>query len=600
MLTMRFEVWAKAVVVAASCYPLGAVAAVDSGGTVINVKDFGATCDGVTDDSAALNAAMAAARDGEVITLPRGRCRVSNLRPPKWTGNGGSAWSQITIRGTANAWVDDIFGSHNFGSTLYIPSPLPDVPVFSLTATRGIRFEHLNFVGANPPVTGSVAVHLSNYTKNTVFDGVTFAGWDEAVRIGTPGQSRSFNDDELTFRDCWFLKGNVAITNYGTESYAIRVSDSSFITRTAFRMVGSPNSSVMNSFKCHRCTIYSGLIVRYDQGSAGGHSGRDIIVLDEVLFEPSPSSGGDGAGQVFLSDASTVSSTLGLVVRDSTLNLGGDTAAVYDPAFRVIRYFGRGPFIFEGNKVGGLGRIPLEIVSNASGWNGGSLRMSDNVWTTARPTFVRPKGEPRPPLRMHGETYLAEPKLAMSDSHLASYYLGSEDASIAGATRHAASRPPVDLETWTKGSTYEGVDGSGTVRASCRQSGTAGRISSVTATLESGSDMATIEAGQASEARKIQAGMYVTIGASGPLEVRDVVGKTIYLHATWAGPRQPGREVAFSEPVFVKQKFWAVGPPTSGAWSAGDIAWAAIAGTGAPLAWRCTAGGSPGTWEPVR
>jgi hypothetical protein len=53
---------------------------VETGELVVNVKDYGAVLDGVTDDSAAVQAAANAARDlGSTLYLPPGTCRLAGL-----------------------------------------------------------------------------------------------------------------------------------------------------------------------------------------------------------------------------------------------------------------------------------------------------------------------------------------------------------------------------------------------------------------------------------------------------------------------------------------------------------------------------------------
>jgi hypothetical protein len=50
-----------------------------------------------------------------------------------------------------------------------------------------------------------------------------------------------------------------------------------------------------------------------------------------------------------------------------------------------------------------------------------------------------------------------------------------------------------------------------------------------------------------------------------------------------------------------QNKLWSLGgaAPTSGSWSAGDVVWNNAAAANDALGWRCTASGSPGTWEAI-
>lgn len=552
---------------------------------------FGFKCDGTTDDTPAMNAALAACRDGCIVELPPGRCRVSNIQPPKWRGNGGRAWAQITIRGAGAARVDDILGAFNFGSTLYMPHPAPNVPVLNLVGTRGVRLEHLNVVGAYPPVARSVGIWLNGHNKGLTLEDVTIAGFAEHLRVGTPDESTSGNDDEITIRDTFFLNGgtmgsSTAIANYGSESYSIRASDCSFMTTTMFLAHGKSDGTVMNSFKCTRCFSGSETIIKHEvHGGSAGQNSRDIYVIDQLLWEPSTSAGGGAVGRIFITDSLAANNPLGLVITNSTLNTGADVPAAYDPAFRIIRYYGRGPFIFKGNKVGGCGRLPFEIVTNASGWNDAALSFEDNVFTTARPFFIRPPDEPAPALYERGNIVIAESKLSPSDPYMPSLDYGEADPVLRGGRRSNAL-PPRDYETWLAGSTW--VDtGASPTRAVCRQSGTSGTIRGVSVTLVHGADVAQFAGGSNTERRKLRPGQFIRIGGEGIYEVRDLIGGTLHIHPTYPGPSVARAPLEFARPRWFKEQLWATKPPSGPGWSWGDVAWAAAPDATHAAGWSC-------------
>ena len=81
----------------------------DKNAQVINLKDFGAKCDGVTDDTAALQAAVAAAQTGIRIVQPTGVCLTSQplsfTKPIYWHAEAGA---RIKLTGGEHEYVVQI------------------------------------------------------------------------------------------------------------------------------------------------------------------------------------------------------------------------------------------------------------------------------------------------------------------------------------------------------------------------------------------------------------------------------------------------------------------------------------------------------------
>jgi hypothetical protein len=492
--------------------------------------------------------------------------------------------------------MDDMFGANNYGSTIYMPGATDATPVFDLTATRGCTFETLNVIGGSPtsPAPGSAAFVSSNYEQGSVFRDVTIRGFDVGVRIGRSPTETSGNNDFWTFDSC-LIEANTGILNYGNESYGIRANNCFFFGQWAYTTVAQSSSSTMVSFKANRCFfgVQSGIV--YVKTNGVVPNGADMIVLDSCILEPT----GINTGNAMIMDWDQFPppfNTLGFTARNCTFNLGGDTLDVYTPAYRTLRYSGRGPFIFDGNIVGGTGRIVFELATNATGWDAAAARICNNVFTTAR-LFIRwPSGDPFPNLYQQGNLVQAESKLSMGDPPLPPFSMGTPDPLVRQSRPGISRNAPALLETWDFGSVWTNDLGIPLTRHTCRQAGTFGTISGVKATIVAGQDFATLTLGDNSEQRKIVPGSYIMIGDAFYLQVRDVVGTTIYLNQT-ATVTATDETLDFAAPVFFSEQFGAQGPPSSGNWLRGDVAWSITPLPGMPPGWVCVFSGSPGGWQ---
>ena len=117
-----------------------------------NLRDFGAKCDGSTNDTAAWNLAFSTLPAGSILRVPRGRSCVNSLYPP----NG------ITIvgEGTGNAT-----GSSIFGSEIYLISGTNSDLIASASAS-GIILEKLTLNGNMQGNTTGMALNLTTTGSN--------------------------------------------------------------------------------------------------------------------------------------------------------------------------------------------------------------------------------------------------------------------------------------------------------------------------------------------------------------------------------------------------------------------------------------------------
>jgi hypothetical protein len=196
---------------------------------VQNVRNYGATGNGTTDDRAAIQRALDAARPGESVYFPAGTyfiratlaVRTSNVRV---YGDGDAS----TVRGDTVAY--HLFTVHNSGQTL-----------------TAVSFDSLRFLGPrifDKTVNAGNGVGMNNAT-NTQFTACTFEG------CGTPIADGS-NATGTTVNNCRFLDwGNVGI--FANAGAAIR--NSSFEQHDGSAQDGITSHGVYLHSNSNNCVI---------------------------------------------------------------------------------------------------------------------------------------------------------------------------------------------------------------------------------------------------------------------------------------------------------------------------------------------------------
>lgn len=136
-------------------YKAGALSnrsALDKINDVVSVKDFGAIGDGVTDDSASIQAAVTYSNSNQVpIYFPTGtyKCLTSINIPGKVT----------------------LFGTYGFNNSVLVGY---DTSIFNFTSLDDSLFEGLTFQGATAGVTAFKQTVITNYTSNTTWNHCVF------------------------------------------------------------------------------------------------------------------------------------------------------------------------------------------------------------------------------------------------------------------------------------------------------------------------------------------------------------------------------------------------------------------------------------------
>ena len=140
-----------------------------SGNGIMNVMDRGAKCDGVTDDTAAFNAAFGAAvarAGGSTIRIPAGRCVVNATLALTITGN-----KSIRLQGDGRDVSEIVWSGNTDGIVVslasvgfsYFRTPTASAPVF--------RIEGVSLVSAGSGIGGTALSITSNAVSNAASGG---------------------------------------------------------------------------------------------------------------------------------------------------------------------------------------------------------------------------------------------------------------------------------------------------------------------------------------------------------------------------------------------------------------------------------------------
>jgi hypothetical protein len=271
-------------------------------GPIVSVMAYGAKGDGVTDDTAAINAALAALPNGGALYLPSGTYRVFRASQPD-----NIICDNLTIFGDGPATI--INGNPFFAlpSTDYSQN----VVVFQATGRNNITIRDMSFVGACGPVTlrectnikilnirddaqlvgGDVhSFTITNITQSDTAPVITYSGSDPIrtgfnshyVITGVVGMSQ-INGQTITIRNLnttakTFEPGGMA-ENYvfPTGSYSAYVSGG-----TATRGVNYMRSMSVYVHKCedvlvHGCTFLNNKNGVYVSGDSSKYTSRCIV-----------------------------------------------------------------------------------------------------------------------------------------------------------------------------------------------------------------------------------------------------------------------------------------------------------------------------------
>jgi hypothetical protein len=182
---------------------------VDKGGTVFNVKAYGAVGDGVADDIIAINLALAAAKvAGGVVYFPPGTYKVTQPVNGTWVG---APQTFYTIRGSGA--MNTTISFQPTASATYTTTPQP---VLDLSSTYGITVEDITI---NSPAFGGSGVTPAAACGIMLQTGTGLGSNSTFRRVFVNGYYTTSALWIYAYGDCSFY--SCAFQNNATSAYAV-------------------------------------------------------------------------------------------------------------------------------------------------------------------------------------------------------------------------------------------------------------------------------------------------------------------------------------------------------------------------------------------
>lgn len=176
-------------------------------GTVRNVKSYGATGDGVTDDSAFIQAAIAALQPGDQLYLPAGtyQCYTSTFTVPAnarvyGDGMASTMWMSAKVTFGGNTRIEQLSFENQQG--IRPSAPYLWMDSVSVHETGWLSYNIMNLSGVNHAyITNSTFIgnKVLNVSYQTFFDNCTFK-----ARYDTESCLEAWGNSQLSVTHCTF------------------------------------------------------------------------------------------------------------------------------------------------------------------------------------------------------------------------------------------------------------------------------------------------------------------------------------------------------------------------------------------------------------
>lgn len=233
----------------------------------ISVKDFGAKGDGVTDDTAAIQAALTAAGTScGLVYFPHGTYMMSVTA--------GS------LTGTVIPSCVEMAGESNTGAVIKLKSAAFNGEWFSSNGTHNITIRDLTFDGANAPINSGYGTVTTNGTAVTLVTGTPF--YTDGTWAGLPFVINYVYYTIASVTDSSHL---VLTATAGVQSSAVTY----FSVGLMYQVIGMVNASYVTIRDCRFVNVFPTLVVAF-------YGGAGFITLDHNYIETTAASGNQNEG----------------------------------------------------------------------------------------------------------------------------------------------------------------------------------------------------------------------------------------------------------------------------------------------------------------
>lgn len=348
----------------------------------VNVRDFGAVGDGITDDTAAIQAAI---NTQYPVKLGVARYLVTDTLTFPLVSGSTVRYAGI-ISGSGMVQTAEILdGSVIRGTILVTPATFAK-PLFYAYSSRDLIFKDFTVYGPGKAHAGSIAFHFNRYNRYWKFSNIAISDWQTGIQSSGATAAQG-NDSECMYDNVHFNNITYCTRMYNSQAYNWHFYGCCFDPTTDYTCkVETAGGYSGNKIRLHGCHVGSTVKI-FDVRASQGH-----VSVEGSHFE----SGAVGTDPPTIFDAGTIASTasVGCTLIGNEFNYG---SCKDDTTTPFIQTNCEGPLVMTGNTINHPN--PLIMTSKSIVFNGNYWMYEPQIYRSDALTIWPPSIE-------QGEFYL--------------------------------------------------------------------------------------------------------------------------------------------------------------------------------------------------